>query len=191
VLTKAQFDARYPPEDATAPYVLQVSSDVFIDSACHRGIGAYANGSKSGYKPNAFFSVHPGSRSAKLVSNKRIRAGDEILLSYGRSYWKKSSASFSTDPAPSWEWTVFPPASFVPGGAPASDPFDVFAFADDLASASGSVPAIYPALRKMDAYSDASGLGINKDKSCMVCTGDPTTYDDVIASLGPCPASPS
>jgi hypothetical protein len=52
-----------------------------------------------------------------------------------------------------------------------------YAFADDLAITTYSIPAIYPALNLISCFSHISGLGINKDKSCMLSTAHPSRYD--------------
>ena len=51
ILSKSQLDDRYGDDNFTAPYAVSISSNVFIDSACHRCIGAYANGSTEGSNP--------------------------------------------------------------------------------------------------------------------------------------------
>ena len=72
---------------AIQPYAFEVSSNIIIDASCLRGLGAYANGSMGSTKPNARISAHPASRTARLISTRRIKAGDEILVSYGQPWW--------------------------------------------------------------------------------------------------------
>src|SRR4051812_45524122 len=44
-------------------------------------------------------------------------------------------------------------------------------------------PLSLPSLHTIDSFSAVSGLGINKTKSCVICTLGPETYHDVIVSL--------
>ena len=62
-----------------------------------------------------------------------------------------------------------------------------FAFADDLALFVKSVAAISPALRMISAFSDVSGLGVNKDKSAAIPTADPSHWAEIRGSLAVCP----
>ena len=60
-----------------------------------------------------------------------------------------------------------------------------FAFADDLCLASLSLPLLFPALSVIDSFSEVSGLGINKSKSFVLPTGDPSqfsSYRDLLLS---------
>ena len=60
-----------------------------------------------------------------------------------------------------------------------------FAFADDLCLAALSLPPLFPALALIDSFSDVSGLGINKSKSFLLPTGDPSlfsSYRDLLLS---------
>ena len=56
MLTQANLslEERYPKGDVGV-YCLAISSSVFIDSALSHGVGASANASKNGAKPNAKF----------------------------------------------------------------------------------------------------------------------------------------
>ncbi len=58
-----------------------------------------------------------------------------------------------------------------------------FAFADDLAITTDSVRAIYPALSVIDAFSAISGLGINKDKSCVIASSPASSSPLIRAEL--------
>src|SRR5262249_54727288 len=68
----------------------------------------------------------------------------------------------------------------------------VFAFADDVALGVEYLPAVYPCLRLLDIFSAVSGLGLNKDKSCVVCTLGPDSYPHVLDLIraGPWPDLP-
>src|SRR5690348_12399308 len=94
-----------PRGQGTRVYCLAISSTVFIDSALSRGVGASANASRAGIKPNAKFVTDARSGSARIVATRRVRAGDEIFVSYGRNYWLGAeSSSHSTVDVPEWEW---------------------------------------------------------------------------------------
>jgi hypothetical protein len=63
----------------------------------------------------------------------------------------------------------------------------VFAFADDLAMTAESVEAISPALRIITAFSGLSGLGINRDKSCVISSGPDDSLPGLQEALLGCP----
>jgi ribonuclease HI/exonuclease III len=58
-----------------------------------------------------------------------------------------------------------------------------YAFADDLAITAHDILAIYPALTCINVFSSFSGLGINKDKSCVLCTSPPSHHEFVRNAL--------
>lgn len=81
-LSGAQFNARY----AHAPpmYVMGLSKDVFLDAVDpdKSNWTRYINSPhKTGKRPNV-----KARKSGVIVALKKIRVGDELLLSYGRSY---------------------------------------------------------------------------------------------------------
>ena len=88
-LSANEVENRYPKK-TVGVYCLGLSSSRFLDAALFRGVGALANGSKRGIKPNAQFSVASGSDVAHLVSTCRISAGNEIIVSYGDDYWRSA-----------------------------------------------------------------------------------------------------
>lgn len=91
VLNLDQLIERYG--NKTAPYAIGVSSSRFEDAARVRGIGSLANTLPN--HNNATISVHHGRASIKAT--KPIRNGDEIYLSYGRSYkLNEVGSSYST-----------------------------------------------------------------------------------------------
>ena len=51
-----------------------------------------------------------------------------------------------------------------------------YAFADDLCLTSLSLPALFPALSTIDSFSDVSGLGVNKSKSFVLPTSEPSRF---------------
>ena len=63
----------------------------------------------------------------------------------------------------------------------------LFAFADDIAIFTDSVSSITPSLLEISKFSILSGLGINKNKSVVIPTGDPSTWDSTQAQLCHCP----
>jgi hypothetical protein len=62
-----------------------------------------------------------------------------------------------------------------------------FAFADDLAIATDDLAAISPALSLINDFSVASGLGVNRSKSCVVTSLPPSRHPGVKAYLSSCP----
>lgn len=102
LITKEQLSERYDSktQSMTAPYGHKSRANGYMDAACHRGIGAYANSLKP--RSRRTFRWIEGKRSttkkyaqnAKLLESLNIKAtkniyhGDEILISYGPEYWK-------------------------------------------------------------------------------------------------------
>lgn len=87
LLTKEQYDAMDPSND----YVLMVSKNKFIDAEKSTVQDArYCNMARSKDRPavrnNVAFS-YSTQRGAFIVALKAIKPGDELLVSYGRSYW--------------------------------------------------------------------------------------------------------
>ena len=64
---------------------------------------------------------------------------------------------------------------------------NLFAFADDLAITALSVADISPALAIISLFSSLSGLGVNKDKSCVISSGPPATLAALRTALSACP----
>jgi hypothetical protein len=75
-----ELENRY--DNKTAPYTVQISKNVFEDGAAVRGVGTLANTNPR--HNNAKLSIYRG--KATLKATKNIYNGDEIYLSYGRSY---------------------------------------------------------------------------------------------------------
>ena len=108
-LSVVEVEQRYPRKDVGV-YCLQISSALFIDAALFRGVGASANASRSGTKPNARFVVNQQSGSARVEVSRPIPAGGEIFVSYGPKYWHDAHNTIhSTSLVPSWEWDVSDP----------------------------------------------------------------------------------
>ena len=59
----------------------------------------------------------------------------------------------------------------------------LFAFADDIAVFTDSVLSITPSLLEISSFSALSGLGINKNKSVVIPTGAPDTWDKTQSQL--------
>ena len=62
-----------------------------------------------------------------------------------------------------------------------------FAFADDLALTATRVSDISPALSLITTFSQLSGLGINRDKSCVISSGPPSSLVALRTELASCP----
>jgi hypothetical protein len=97
---------------------LQISGAVYVDAALFRGIGASANASRRGIKPNAKFVASTRNQSARLEITRRVAAGGEIFVSYA-DYWRSASAtSYSTSNIPEWEWDLSDPFTSVLSSVP-------------------------------------------------------------------------
>ena len=97
LLTKRQLDDRYGRENKDgdyAPYAVKMSENKYMDCACERGIASYANANPS--HNNSRFSVSNTANTVNLKATKRIRAGQEIFVSYGKNYFKPNNAPHST-----------------------------------------------------------------------------------------------
>jgi hypothetical protein len=109
ILSSSEVESRYPVGDVGV-YCLGLSSSLFIDAALFRGVGASANASGKGVRPNARFVVSPQTRSARIEVTRSVRAGGEIFVSYGAEYWKDAhTISHSTSDIPEWEWDLSDP----------------------------------------------------------------------------------
>lgn len=90
VLDRAAMLERYPG-DMLAPYVLQLSSNRFIDARepSIENVARFMNdGPHSGRRANCRFT-----RSGAVQSIRAVKPGDELLVSYGRSYWRAAAQS--------------------------------------------------------------------------------------------------
>ena len=127
-------ERRYPKGDVGV-YCLALSSSVFLDAALFRGVGASANASRRGVRPNARFVTHPSGTSARLEATRGIKPNQEIIVPYGAAYWRAVGGSHSTTNIPEWEWDM-------------SDPFcqssAAVCAAPALASQPVAVPAAFP-----------------------------------------------
>ena len=107
MLTKRELESRYGSE-SVAPYALLITNNKYIDSACVRGVGAYANAALKEGEANARLSVNKPKAKAWLVSTRKIVCGEEIIIDYGESYWKgtdKATHHTIEDPDSEWkEW---------------------------------------------------------------------------------------
>jgi SET domain-containing protein len=96
-LNKKDLDNRYGK--ATAPYAIKLDKNKYIDGALKRGIANFANWKKPA---NARLETVEGEtskipQSIRLVASKRISAGSEIFVNYGKSYrLQESGVSWST-----------------------------------------------------------------------------------------------
>ena len=62
-----------------------------------------------------------------------------------------------------------------------------FAFADDLALTASRISMISPARSIIIAFSEVSGLGINREKSCAISSGPPDSIPALKNELALCP----
>jgi len=78
----------------TAPYAVKQKRNCNVDCACRRCVASNAN-TLAGHN-NASFSVNNRQNVVKVVATKNIKNGDEIFLSYGKSYKFNENAEHST-----------------------------------------------------------------------------------------------
>lgn len=102
IISNAELQNRYPGKE-TAPYTLQISKTRFLDSACIRSVGSLANAclpTNKNCKLNAKLVIGSHGNYPHLKASKNIRNGDEIFISYGRTYFNKTSVhrDFVTKP---------------------------------------------------------------------------------------------
>ena len=84
-ITLSELKARYGNQ--TAPYALAGHGNGVHDAACHRGMGSLANDPRgTGRRSNARLVV--GRNGGSLRATRSVFSGDEILVSYGREYWR-------------------------------------------------------------------------------------------------------
>jgi SET domain-containing protein len=75
-------------------YALLINKDTVIDGKSTQScLGRYANMCRSLNKPhckgnNARFVINQKTKKVVLRATKKIKIGEEIFVSYGRSYWK-------------------------------------------------------------------------------------------------------
>ena len=98
-ISAAEVERRYGAgSDFTAPYVLNIKT-WFVDAACVRGAAAFANGvGRVADGANAGVHITPANslanpRQFMLHATKRLRQGDEIILAYGKDYFKPGDTS--------------------------------------------------------------------------------------------------
>jgi uncharacterized protein len=89
LLSKKKLDEKYG--DDLAPYAVMAKKDLFIDAIKKKSsVARYANDChNSGKKCNARFSVSHRNQKTKVFikADKKIKHGEEILVSYGDEYW--------------------------------------------------------------------------------------------------------
>jgi hypothetical protein len=82
ILTDEEINERY--RGLTAPYAVALNNHEFIDSALERGVASTANTLPN--HNNASFAIDNRNKRASIRATRNIKQGEEILLSYGRSY---------------------------------------------------------------------------------------------------------
>jgi SET domain len=74
-------------KNGSAPYALGINSDMFVDAACQRSWAAFINHTGM-TKSNAKFAIWAAQQTANIRATKDIKAGSEILLHYGKNYFR-------------------------------------------------------------------------------------------------------
>ena len=100
VLTAAEHNRRYGSSDNDhGPYSVQArnSGGRIVDASCRRGIMSMANGTRTRSQANARFvdNLRPDN-TIVVKATKRIPAGAEILVHYGKDYFKTANVSEHT-----------------------------------------------------------------------------------------------
>jgi len=77
-------------EENGGPYTLQISREKAIDAArMNAAPGRWANDPRgSGKRANGTFALDRRTGTARVRASRRIMKGEEVLVSYGRGYWK-------------------------------------------------------------------------------------------------------
>ncbi len=91
-----------------APYVVEVDRDHFLDSACSRSIGSFANASPGANNAK----LYVVNNTVELIATRDIAAGQEIFLDYGSKYFTRAKGAkpvFSTSTRKIRDETVLPP----------------------------------------------------------------------------------
>ena len=76
-------------DNVGGPYALQIKRSLLIDAArTNTAAGRWANDPRgSAHDPNASFVLNTARQTGRLKASKAIKAGEEILVSYGQAYW--------------------------------------------------------------------------------------------------------
>ena len=95
VLYSGDWARLLPDSDDGGPYFLQITRGLAIDAArTNSALGRWANDPRGGTdafgkrrRPNAQLVADRRGKQGALRASRKINPGDEILVSYGRSYW--------------------------------------------------------------------------------------------------------
>jgi hypothetical protein len=83
------------------PYAIELHDHSYLDTARVRSIASYINDAKTKEKTNA--ELYEYDNNVYIHTIKPICAGEEIFVSYGKSYWRGVQIFHSTSPMPDWE----------------------------------------------------------------------------------------
>ena len=87
--SKGQIDEMYGnAKNDFGPYTFKQHNQKFVDSACTRSTAAFANAFPG--KNNAKFSVSHNKGTVTMKATKPIKAGEEVFVSYGPSYFRNN-----------------------------------------------------------------------------------------------------
>ena len=93
VISQENLEERYGSRN-TAPYAVLLNSNRREDGALARGVGTLINHNVR--KQNCRIAINRNNR-AQIVATKNIRNGDELFVSYGRSYRFNEDVETSTN----------------------------------------------------------------------------------------------
>jgi hypothetical protein len=98
VLQQADIDQRYGPGDQTlAPFAFE-AHPFFIDAACSRGPGCYANHADLPAQANAELITEWPQANHPIVrvrATQYIAANSEVYIDYGEQYWQGNDPEIS------------------------------------------------------------------------------------------------
>jgi hypothetical protein len=81
---------RRDDHDHTSSYLVHVTNELLLDGKGVESVGKYINCPKgTGKKANvAFGTYNASSKCIPVITKRAIKPDEELLISYGRGYWK-------------------------------------------------------------------------------------------------------
>jgi len=92
LIDKQTLDERYGKK--TSPYGIYVSTNNYRDAGCARGVGSVIN--HDSRKQNVIFTANHKSKSINIKVSRDLVNGEELFVSYGRSYRLNDGSKYST-----------------------------------------------------------------------------------------------
>lgn len=90
LLTLDQMNSMYGnATNDLGPYVVKMGANKYMDTACMRSAGSFANANPS--HNNAKLAIDNAHNTVNIKATKRIKAGEEVFLSYGSHYFARKN----------------------------------------------------------------------------------------------------